>query len=226
MALKKVRIPPEHCDAKILAELGEHPNLISFFGFVRDDLGTTVVTALATNGSLFNYLHRDKKVPSPEQSLQWAKQISYGVAHIHKLGLVHRDLKSSNILFTNGMEAQICDFGHARPMKNSTYASKVAGTWRWMAPEVANEDAISKMCDVFSFSMVVWELMEHKVPFHGTGDIKASMKIIEGERPPISPLWPRFLADLTEAGWSADPHDRPSFPEIVTSLENNVYFRR
>ena len=226
MALKTVQIAPDEGDANMLAKIGEHPNIISFFGFACDHTGTTtVVTALARKGSLYNYLHKEMKVPSLHDSLKWARQISYGMAYIHKLGIVHRDLKSSNILFTDEMEAQICDFGHSRPMENSTYASRIVGTWRWMAPEVANEDAISKMCDVFSFSMVVWELMEHKVPFHELKERMASKRIDNGERPPIN-NWPDYLAELTKAGWSADPHNRPTFAEIITSLENKIYFRR
>ena len=209
-----------------MAILGEHPNIVSFYGFAHNHPETTIVTALAKNGSLYNYLHTEGKKPTVQQSVKWARHIAYGMAHMHKLELVHRDLKSSNVLFTNDMEAQICDFGTSRPMENTTYASKAKGTWRWMAPEVANEDAISKMCDVFSFSMVVWELMEHKVPFHDSKDLRASMRIVSGERPPLLSIWPDFLANLVEAGWSQNPHHRPSFTDIVTSLENEVYFRR
>jgi serine/threonine protein kinase len=226
VALKRVRITPEKCDAKVMAVLGEHPNIISFYGFAHNHPETTIVTALAKNGSLYNYLHTDGNKPTRQQSVKWARHIAYGMAHMHKLELVHRDLKSSNVLFTNDMEAQICDFGTSRPLENTTYASKTRGTWCWMAPEVANEDAISMMCDVFSFCMVVWELIEHEVPFHDSKEFKASMRIVSGERPPFLSIWPDYLANLVEAGWSHHPHDRPSFTDIVTSLENEVYFRR
>lgn len=126
--MKKVQLSPDECDAKILAELGQHPNIISFFGFYHDYPDTTIVTALATNGSLYQYLYKDRKVPTLEQSLKWARQIAYGMAHIHALGIVHRDLKSSNILFNEDMEVQICDFGVSRSMPNTTEISKEAGT--------------------------------------------------------------------------------------------------
>ena len=225
VALKRVRIAPEKCDAKVMALLGKHPNIISFYGFAHNHPETTIVTALAKNGSMYDYLHKYGNKPGLEQSLKWTRHIAYGMAHMHSLELVHRDLKSSNILFTNSMEAQICDFGTARPMPNTTYASKTKGTFRWMAPEVANEDAISMMCDVFSFSMVVWELIEHNVPFHDSTDFKASKRIDSGERPPFLSAWPKYLADLIEAGWSHNPHDRPTFLDILNSLENEVYFR-
>ena len=225
VALKKVRLSPDHCDAKILAELGEHPNIISFFGYFHEHPDTTIVTALANNGSLYCYLHKDLKVSTIDQSLRWARQISYGMAHLHKLGIAHRDLKSSNILFTHEMEVQICDFGVSRSMPNTTEKSKTAGTWRWMAPEIVGGKKISMMCDVFSFSMVVWELMEHKLPFYNEADIVASMRMLKGERPQFTYEWPEYLVRLTEVGWSENPHDRPTFTEIITSLENQIYFR-
>lgn len=227
VALKRVNLPPEECDAKIMAELGEHPNIISFFGFARNHPDIIIVTAFAKNGSLYDYLHKKGEKPTQQQSLTWAKQIAYGMAYMHKLELVHRDLKSSNILFTNDMTAQICDFGTSRTLKETTIASKVAGTLRWMAPEVAADTAISKMCDVFSFSLVVWELIEHKIPFHHySSQIKVSMQILNGERPLFSAAWPKYLSDLIRESWSPNPHARPSFADIVTSLDNETFFKR
>ena len=139
VALKKVRLSPEHCDAKILAKLGEHPNIISFFGFVHEYPDTTVIIALAKNGSLYQCLHKDQKDITFDQGLKWARQIAYGMAHLHNLGIAHRDLKSSNNLFTDDMEVQICDFGLSRSIPNTTAISKTAGTWRWMAPEIAKD---------------------------------------------------------------------------------------
>ena len=178
------------------------------------------------NESLYRYLHKRGGVPSVDQSLLWARQIAYGMAHLHQLKIVHRDLKSSNILFNSDMEAQICDFGIARPMENTTLASKLGGTLRWMAPEVAEGIHYNKSCDVFSYAMVVWELIEHKLPYHDcTSEVVASMRIISGDRPPFLSEWPKYLKSLIEDGWS-DPHNRPPFHDIVTSLTHKMYFRR
>jgi len=95
-----------------------------------------------------------------------------------------------------------------------------------MAPEVARNDAINKQCDVFSFSLIVWEMMEQKIPYgNAPSDIMASVAIMSGERPPISASWPDYLSSLTQACWADSPNDRPTFSDIVTSLENKVYFR-
>ena len=78
-----------------------------------------------------------KEKPTEQQSLTWAKQIAYGMAFMHRLDYVHHDLKSSNVLFSDDMVAQVSDFGTAHFLKGTTLASKTAGTHRWMAPEVA-----------------------------------------------------------------------------------------
>ena len=228
VALKKVKMSSNRCDTDIMAKLGEHPNIISFYGFAVNYPEKIIVTALAENGSLFDYLHKKGIKPALEQSLTWAMEIAYGMAYMHQLDLVHRDLKSSNVLFTKNMTAQICDFGTSRPMIKTTAPSKVGGTYRWMAPEVADGDKINKACDVFSYAIVVWELIEHKIPFHNyRSDVKASLKILQGERPPItSPEWPLYLIELIQVCWSADPHDRPNFFGILTSLKNQFYFKQ
>ena len=226
VALKKVNCTPDASDAQIMMELGKHPNIISFYGFAYNFPETIIVTALARKGSLYNYLHVKKETPTEPQSLSWAKQIAYGMAYMHKLDYIHRDLKSSNILFSDDMVAQVCDFGTARFLKGTTFASTVAGTPHWMAPEVARNDAINKQCDVFSFSLIVWEMMEQKIPYgDAPSDIMASVAIMSGERPPISATWPDYLSSLVQASWAPAPNDRPTFSDIVTSLENKVYFR-
>ena len=223
VALKKVNCTPDASDAQIMMELGKHPNIIAFYGFAYNYPETIIVTALAQKGSLYDLLHIRKEKPTEQQSLTWAEQIAYGMAYMHERDVVHRDLKSSNVLFSGNMVAQVCDFGTARILKETTIASKVAGTPRWMAPEVAQDDAINKQCDVFSFSIIVWELMEHKIPFpDARTNYLVTKAIIDGERPSISAQWPAYLSSLTQACWAPAPNDRPKFSDIIThGIESN-----
>ena len=127
---------------------------------------------------------------------------------MHMLNYIHRDLKSSNILFSDDMVAQVCNFGMARFLKGTTLASNVAGTPHWMAPEVARNDAINKQCDVFSFSLIMWEMMEQKIPYgDAPSDIMASVAIMSGEHPLISASWPDYLSSLVQASWTPAPND-------------------
>ena len=226
VALKKVNAP-NITEGKILCDLGKHPNIIPFYGFAYRYPDTIIVMGLAKNGSLYDYLHVRKERPSLQQSLLWAKQIAYAMVRVHTLDYIHRDLKSRNILFIEDMTAQVCDFGSACSLQETTSVCKVAGTPRWMAPEVAENNSIDKKCDVFSFSLIVWELLEHKIPFHDIGtDTLASIAIIEGERPPIGSRWPQYLSSLVQACWAHQHSDRPLFTDIVISLENETCFKR
>ena len=105
VALKKVNCTPDTSDAQIMMELGKHPNIIAFYGFAYNYPETIIVTAQAKKGSLFDLTHVRKEKPSEQQNLTWAKQIAYGMAYMHEHDLVHLDLKSSNILFSEEMVA-------------------------------------------------------------------------------------------------------------------------
>jgi len=223
VALKKCNVPPESSDASILSQLGEHPNIVTFYGFSYDYPQTIIVMELAGNGSLYDYLHKKNMKPSPEQSVKWAKQIAYGMAYLHRHDIVHRDLKSHNVLLSGDMEPLLCDFGLARTMKKTTKASSV-GTYEWMAPEVAFGGDVNQKCDTYSFAMVLWELMEHQVPFgDAPNGLVAAVMAKEGQRPPIGDHWPKFLVKLVQDCWAKSPYDRPAFEVIIRAINTKNY---
>ena len=213
-------------EVRILSSLPEHPHIISFYAIAFNYPDIFIVTEFAEKGSLFNYLHREKLVPSVDQSLTWALQVAQGMEHLHTHNIIHRDLKSANILLSTAMAAKICDFGTARYLSHTTMQTREAGTHRWMAPEVieAVDANINKKCDSFSFGMVVYELFVHKVPYYDIpGDTVAGMKVLQGERPSIPPTMPQYLHSLLTACWDADPHKRPTFHDIIQALHNESF---
>ena len=214
-------------EIQILASLSPHSNVLTFFGAAvsSDAINTYIITELASNGSLYDYLHERKEVPSPDQSLAWAQQVASGMQHLHNNNVVHRDLKSGNILLGFGLLAKVCDFGTARTMAKTTMTNQ-AGTFRWMAPEVVEdiEASINKMCDVFSYGMVLYEIFDRKIPYADlSSNARVGMAVLQGKRPPIPDTLPPFLHPLLKACWEEDPNKRPQFGAVVLAIQTGLF---
>ena len=214
-------------EIQILASLPPHPHVLTFFGAALsgDAVSTYIITELASNGSLFDYLHERKEVPSPDQSLAWAQQIASGMQHLHNNNVVHRDLKSGNVLLALGLLAKVCDFGTARTLAKTAKTSQ-KGTYRWMAPEVVEdvEANINKMCDVFSYGMVLYEIFDRKIPFANIcSDALAGAAVVQGDCPPIPSNLPSYLHPLLRACWKKDPKQRPQFEAIVRAIQTQSF---
>ena len=136
---------------------------MKFFGVALSDdkISTLIVTEFAVGGSLYTALHERKEgVPTADQSLGWAMQIASGMAHLHSHNIIHRDLKSPNVLLSHGY-LKVCDFGTARQLSKTCTPTGKMGTYRWMAPEIAESEntRINNKCDVFSYGMIIYEII-------------------------------------------------------------------
>jgi serine/threonine protein kinase len=228
VAIKKCFNKP--FDAEILSVLPRHPNVVFFYATSTSEDATFIVTELVTEGSLYDFIHTDNKDFDDLQAISWAKQIGYGMEHLHGHHIVHRDLKSGNVLISSDMEMKVCDFGTARAVVDKCEQSTVRGTYRWMAPEIMKEDdaIIDKNCDVFSYGCVLYELFERKLPYHKEkNSVFLAMKVLDGLRPEISgeASIPEFLKDLMKACWEEDAQKRPSFEDCITALRMKSFHR-
>ena len=207
-------------EVKVWESLPPHRNITRLLGIASVDVIIYIVTELAINGSLFDYLHNKKKTPSVGQSLAWASDIAHGMKHLHDHDVIHRDIKSANVLLSSEWVAKLCDFGCAREL-TLTVTTEQTGTYRWMAPEIMSlaKARINKKCDLFSYGMILFELFAHKVPY---SDLENQLDVLkgvtEGKRPPIPPSLPPYLHDLLRSCWEEDPHLRPTFDDFVSKI--------
>ena len=213
----KNKIPPE---VKIQSNLPPHPNIVPILGVTHSSDGFSVyICKELADKSLFQYLHTEKKKPSLQQSTNWAMQIARAMQHIHQHGVAHHDLKSESILlFEKEDILKLSSFGGVKEFGRYAAVSRSKSTLRWMAPESMEEPntKINPRCDVFSYGMVLYEIFAHEIPFSGLHDpYKTMLAKRRKERPPIPPEAPLYIQQLMRSCWEHDPHDRPTFEQIL-----------
>ncbi|CAM9879142.1 unnamed protein product, partial [Phaeothamnion confervicola] len=148
-----------------------------------------------------------------------AQEVAEGMRYLHAMGVLHRDLKSTNILLDVSGHVRIVDFGLsclAAPGRDMTAET---GTYRWMAPEVIRHEPYSAAADVYSYAVVLWELITREQPFAGLTPIQAAFAVArQGLRPPLPSGLPPALAGLVKRCWHANPALRPSFAGVCAAL--------
>ncbi|CAN9501972.1 unnamed protein product [Ophioblennius macclurei] len=222
-------------EAKLFAMLS-HPNIMALLGVCLQEPNLCLVMEFARGGSL-NRALAGKRIP-PCTLVDWAVQVARGMLYLHSQAIVpiiHRDLKSSNILILERVEMEdlsnktlkITDFGLAREWHRTTKMS-AAGTYAWMAPEVIRSSTFSKGSDVWSYGVLLWELLTGEVPFRGIDGLAVAYGVAMNKLAlPIPSTCPEPFARLMEDCWSSDPHSRPHFTTVLdhlTAIEESGFF--
>ena len=242
-------------EVEILAKLS-HPNITSMFCCQKDKRSCSLVMELM-DGDLHELMHkRCEHSDSPPftifEAVDIMLQIGEGVNYLHQKGVIHRDLKSHNILVKSAVAMQsevevgyvrtkVADFGLSKTKSvSTTYSNQTfnTGTFRWMAPEIIALDGRSQVStsgqprhprkvDVYSFAMLCYEILTGDVPFAlETIPRIIKQRILNGDRPhlPDKPDdCPIVLKLLIEECWDRSPRRRPSFPTICSRLKYVKY---
>ncbi|KAM7273603.1 hypothetical protein ACFE04_028267 [Oxalis oulophora] len=198
-----------------------HPNIITFVAACKKTPVFCIITDYMAGGSLRSFLHQQEPYSVPlELVLKLALDIAYGIQYLHSQGILHRDLKSENLLLGEDMCVKIADFGISCLESQCGSAKGFTGTYRWMAPEMIKEQPHTKKVDVYSFGIVLWELITTLIPFENMTPEQAAYAASEkNARPPIPPTCPEAISHLITRCWSKYPEKRPNFDEIVSTLE-------
>lgn len=190
VAIKKISLQKmpkwrEHKEAEILKKLKQEecPYVVEWLDFGKDDANYYIVTKLCEYGSLRHIIKRlnEKKMNCPIILVnKFLVQIAQALKTIHSKNIVHRDLKSDNILITDGYDIKICDFGIYFEMPNNQpqVIRSFAGTPNYMAPEIFESNCFSFKTDIWGFGVILYEMLTGKVPFSGCNQYNLARNVI------------------------------------------------
>eukprot|EP01018_Ginkgo_biloba_P039905 Gb_29790 [translate_table: standard] len=213
-------------EASILGQL-HHPNVVSFYGVVRDGPDGTLatVTEFMVNGSLKQVLHKKDRTIDRRKRLIIAMDAAFGMEYLHGKNIVHFDLKCENLLVNmrdpHRPVCKIGDMGLSKVKHQTLVSGGVRGTLPWMAPELLSGKSgmVTDKVDVYSFGIVMWELLTGDEPYanmHCGSIIGGIMN--NTLRPPIPSWCDPAWRSLMERCWSFDPMERPPFSDIAKEL--------
>uniref|UniRef100_A0A8C6UCJ2 mitogen-activated protein kinase kinase kinase n=1 Tax=Neogobius melanostomus TaxID=47308 RepID=A0A8C6UCJ2_9GOBI len=216
VAIKKVREQKE-TDIKHLRKL-KHPNIISFKGVHAGALLLHHHGVLRPGPAVRGAACRQEG--DPRLLVDWASGIASGMNYLHLHKIIHRDLKSPNVLVTQNDTMKISDFGTSKELSDKSTKMSFAGTVAWMAPEVIRNEPVSEKVDIWSFGVVLWELLTGEIPYK---DVDSSA-IIWGVGSnslhlPVPSTLPDGFKILMKQTWQGKPRNRPSFRQILLHLD-------
>ncbi|KAL3641884.1 hypothetical protein CASFOL_012699 [Castilleja foliolosa] len=200
-----------------------HPNILLFMGAVTTPQRLCIVTEFLPRGSLFRFLQKNTSKLEMRRRIHMALDIARGMNYLHHFNppIIHRDLKSSNLLVDKNWTVKVGDFGLSR-LKHETYLTTKTGkgTPQWMAPEVLRNESSDEKGDIYSYGVVLWELVTHKIPWDKLSSVQVIGAVgFMNQRldipDDVDPQW----VSLIESCWQSEPQSRPSFQELMEKLK-------
>lgn len=221
-------------ELSILSSL-RHPRLLSLMGVSRDvppEQGSVgLVVEYMLKGTVFSALRLLSTVPLADvERLHIAADIADGMRFLHHSNVIHRDLKSSNVLLDSKGQAKVCDFGLSAVKDAAmSHVTGVTGTAAWTAPEALSGSRVHSSCDVYSFGVILWELVTGNIPWEGLSTVQVVCQVVAmNARLPLpaavnnSNLRSEEVCDLIKRCFSSEDYDgevtRPTFDAIHSTL--------
>jgi len=212
-----------------------HPNILQFFGACTQSTKQYIITPYVSLGSLDNILHDTGITIHGKLIQKMLVDVVKGMMYLHsylpgiKKPIIHRDLKPSNLLVISLWEKAevnlvIADFGLSKEsnLKGSkSIHSMGVGTIIYMAPEVISGKKYSRKVDVYSWAVIMWEMITRQQPFkEAETHFAVERAVLNGERPPMPPHLPKTVSEIITTCWATKPDKRPEFSEIFEILND------
>ena len=221
-------------EAKVLQK-SHHPCLVCLVGVSVHPLMALVLEE-APMGSLERHLIKKPTPIARVVMFRMAAQIAAALRFLHQHGIIFRDLKAANVLLWSLDERSLChckvtDFGIATHL-SPFGALGIQGTKGFIAPEVLfigrKKAVYNHKADVFSFSMLLYQMIARRHPFHNVQPVKIDPKVVQGERPsvidiPVAETGYYYLTRLMECCWEDKPENRPETDKLISRLSNVIF---
>ncbi len=200
-----------------------HPNIVQVYDVSSSDTANYLVMELINGISLKQYMEV-KGVLNWKETLHFAMQIAKGLEHAHSRGIVHRDIKPHNVMVLKDGSVKVMDFGIARVMsKSNTLTKEALGSVHYISPEQAKGGYTDSRSDIYSLSVVMYEMMTGRPPFDGESPVAVAIQHINGGAPKPSTLNPNIPVGLEQIilkGMALEPKDRyASATEMIQDME-------
>lgn len=209
-------------EVRIMQRL-RHPNVVLFMGAVTRPPNLSIITEFLPRGSLYRIIHRPHCQIDEKRRIKMALDVAKGMNCLHTSipTIVHRDLKSPNLLVDEDWNVKVCDFGLSRLKHNTFLSSKsTAGTPEWMAPEVLRNENSNEKCDVYSFGVILWELATLRLPWSGMNPMQVVGAVgFQNRRLDIPKDLDPLVGRIIWECWQTDPNLRPSFAQLTVALK-------
>lgn len=213
-----------------IMSLVNHENIVEFIGICEDGPREfLIVSQFVGGGTVRERIHRHPAHITDAFRVRVITSVAKAMAYMHAWqprAIIHRDLTTSNILLDEGTSgvAYVCDLGLARIHAGSAIAMTAAvGSLAFMAPELFRGDSYDEKCDVFSFAIVLWEMlsMNSDICQGEVPHMWASHVAMDGRRPSLAGI-PQRYCDLLVQLWAPQPQDRPSFVKVLEYIAETL----
>jgi len=207
-------------EASLMCQL-KHPNIVGFIGAVTEPSNLAIITQFCERGSLADLLLDPKKDMNFKLKMKFAIDSAKGMIYLHNSNpvILHRDLKSDNLLVTHDWTCKVADFGLTRFISEKRQMTQV-GTPMWMAPEIIMGRKYTERADVYAFGIILWEILTRMEPYEDKEPMQIVVEVVNENLRPILP--PPYcdspLVPLMKDCWHENPDVRPPFDKILERL--------